>query len=190
LEILDIVDDNGNPLGGTVTREYAHEYGIQHRTSHVWLYTSDDYGHIYLLLQKRSSDKDSFAGCLDISSAGHIPAGSGFRDSAVRELKEELGITVSENDLEYVGKLKLESDNIFHGRGFHDRQISAVYILRHSHDLGDISCQKSEVESVQWMDIDDVFAMIKSDHPANCVVEDEIYMIQKEIINKLPESEK
>ena len=45
-----------------------------------------------LLLQKRSHDKDSFPDCYDISSAGHVPAGSSVLDSAIRELSEELGI--------------------------------------------------------------------------------------------------
>jgi isopentenyldiphosphate isomerase len=29
---------------------------------------------LQVLLQKRSPDKDSYPGCLDISCAGHIPA--------------------------------------------------------------------------------------------------------------------
>ncbi len=33
-------------------------------------------------------EKDSFAGCYDISSAGHIPAGQDYLESALRELKE------------------------------------------------------------------------------------------------------
>ena len=36
-EIIDIVDENGIPTGETVAREVAHEQGIRHRTSHVWL---------------------------------------------------------------------------------------------------------------------------------------------------------
>ena len=45
-----------------------------------------------LLLQKRSQQKDSYPGCYDISSAGHSPAGVDFIPSALRELKEELGL--------------------------------------------------------------------------------------------------
>lgn len=37
MEILDIVDGYGNPTGKTIEREKAHEEGIMHRTSHVWL---------------------------------------------------------------------------------------------------------------------------------------------------------
>ena len=35
-EIFDIVDENGQPAGGTVTRSQAHADGIRHRTAHIW----------------------------------------------------------------------------------------------------------------------------------------------------------
>ena len=37
MEILDIVDEKGNPVGKTIEREIAHQQGILHRTAHVWL---------------------------------------------------------------------------------------------------------------------------------------------------------
>ena len=37
MEWLDVVDQNGNPTGEVVSRDTAHEEGIWHRTSHVWL---------------------------------------------------------------------------------------------------------------------------------------------------------
>ena len=91
-EYLDVIDDNGNLTGEMVAREVAHRDGIRHRTSHLWLLRKKD-GALQILLQKRSADKPSFPNCYDISSAGHIPAGGEFASSALRELKEELGIT-------------------------------------------------------------------------------------------------
>ena len=98
MEILDVVDETGAPTGETVERAEAHREGVRHRTSHVWIARNRN-GRIQLLLQKRCMQKDSFPGCYDISSAGHIPAGGEFASSALRELKEELGITAEEKDL-------------------------------------------------------------------------------------------
>ena len=56
-----------------------------------------------MLLQKRSREKDAFPGCYDISSAGHIPAGDGFVESALRELEEELGIRAEPSELVRIG---------------------------------------------------------------------------------------
>ena len=90
-EYLDIVDGEGEPTGRTKARSLVHRDGDLHRTSHVWIARRKG-GRLQLLLQKRSRNKDSHPGCYDISSAGHIPAGSDFEDSALRELKEELGV--------------------------------------------------------------------------------------------------
>ena len=72
-EFLDIVNEKGEPTGQVVARDTAHEKGIWHRTSHVWLVRRKN-GIVQILLQKRTEMK-SFPGCYDISSAGHIPAG-------------------------------------------------------------------------------------------------------------------
>ncbi len=73
MELLDVVDKNGNPTGETVSRDVAHAKGIPHRTSHVWLVRMKD-DRLQILLQKRSDNKDSYPSCYYISSAGHIPA--------------------------------------------------------------------------------------------------------------------
>ena len=77
MEILDVVDETGAPTGETVERAEAHREGVRHRTSHVWIARNRN-GRIQLLLQKRCMQKDSFPGCYDISSAGHIPAGDDY----------------------------------------------------------------------------------------------------------------
>ena len=83
MEYLDIVDENGVPTGKTAERTAAHKQGLRHRTSHVWI-LRERAGKVEVLLQKRSQNKDSFPGCYDISSAGHIPAGVDFIPSALR----------------------------------------------------------------------------------------------------------
>ena len=92
MEYFDIVNEDGETTGKTVSREKAHRDGILHRTTHVWLVRKDGRGGYQILLQKRSREKDSYPGLYDTSSAGHIPAGDEPKASALRELKEELGM--------------------------------------------------------------------------------------------------
>ena len=82
-----------------------------------------------ILLQKRSDNKDSDPGCYDISSAGHIPAGSDYIPSAVRELKEELGVDMNGDELIYCGQRRFRFEREFHGSMFRDNQVSNVYAL-------------------------------------------------------------
>ncbi len=128
MEILDICDELGNPTGKTVERKIAHQQGILHRTAHVWILRKKE-NKIQILLQKRSEQKDSFPGCYDISSAGHIPAGDNYGQSAVRELKEELGIVVRESELIDCGNRRFHFEEIFHGRLFKDNQVSKIFVL-------------------------------------------------------------
>lgn len=85
MEIFDIVDEQGVPTGDTVSRAEAHAQGIRHRTAHVWIVRQHE-GRDQVLLQHRSMEKDSFPGCYDTSSAGHIHAGDEPLTSALREM--------------------------------------------------------------------------------------------------------
>lgn len=76
----------------------VHEDGDIHGTVHIWIRRKTEKGYD-LLLQKRSKEKDSFPGCYDISSAGHISAGDEPLETALRELEEELGSKQNQNNL-------------------------------------------------------------------------------------------
>ncbi len=176
MELLDIVDEHGNPTGETVDRETAHAAGIRHRTSHVWILRRRDSG-VEVLLQKRSEQKDSYPGCYDISSAGHIPAGIGFVESALRELKEELGISADSRDLIYCGQRTIRWDDVFHGKPFHDWQVSNVYCLWHDAEPEELTLQKEEVSGVLWMNLSECIHLVQTNGFPNCIVTEELLML-------------
>jgi len=94
LELLATVDRNDQPLNPT-DRATIHRENLLHRAVHIFILNR----HGELLLQKRSYRKDKFPRRWDSSSAGHVDAGESYRDCAMRELKEELGITAELADL-------------------------------------------------------------------------------------------
>lgn len=177
-EIFDIVDENGEPTGKTVPRSEAHRNGIRHRTAHVWLWRPAK-GGFEILLQKRSDDKDSFPGCYDISSAGHIPAGCDYITSALRELKEELGLTARSEDLVPVGSKSLFTEAEFYGEPFRDNQFTRFYRLEYRPEMGDIIPQPEEIESVRWFTPDGIRALYGK--PESCVDPAEIEKIIESI---------
>ncbi|MEE1312649.1 MAG: NUDIX domain-containing protein [Lachnospiraceae bacterium] len=181
MEWLDVVDMDGNPTGKTIERKEAHQKGIWHRTSHVWLVRKKN-GEIQVLLQKRSANKDSYPGCYDISSAGHIPAGCGYEESAIRELKEELGITVEEKELHLCGKRTIYHDEVFYGELFIDRQISRAYYIWKDLEVKEFEIQKEELESVCWMDLKQCIHMVEHQTIKNCIALEELFMLKKEVI--------
>jgi isopentenyldiphosphate isomerase len=177
MEYFDVVDENGIPTGKTVERVKAHEEGIRHRTAHVWIVRKVD-GRTQILLQKRCKSKDSFPGCYDISSAGHIPAGADYISSALRELKEELGVSVDAKELKDCGMHKLDVNAEFYGKPFIDRQISKVYLLNLDWDETAFSVQEEEIESVLWMDFEACMQAVKDKSIPNCIDPSELEMLR------------
>lgn len=182
MELLDVVNEFGEPTGETIEREIAHATGVRHRTSHVWVVRKKD-GRYQILLQKRSDDKDAYPGCLDVSSAGHIPAGCGFIESAMRELKEELGLDSVEDEYIYCGTKspKGMKENIFHGKKFLDHQVSNVYIIFRDIETENIHFQKEEIQGVVWMDFEECVEMVDKRTIPNCISAQELEMLRKEL---------
>ena len=182
MEWLDIVDEDGNPTGETVERSRAHREGIRHRTAHVWLARMRE-GRPQVLLQKRSQNKDSHPGMYDMSSGGHIPAGVDYLPSAIRELKEELGIDAGEGELLCCGTRKFFWRDVFHGQPFLDRQVSRVYLLWK--DPAAFRLQKEEVESVLWIDFEECVRRVKEKTLPNCISPEELEMIGEQLCGKI-----
>ena len=180
MEYLDIVDEYGRPTGKTIERTIAHEKGILHRTSHVWICRKHK-SNIQILLQKRSRNKDSNPECYDISSAGHILAGSDFLESAIRELYEELGICADKNELLYCGQRRFCYKNIFHGKDFIDNQISNVYLLKCDIDAEKIKFQKEEIESIMWIEYYECIEKVRKNEIPHCIVLEELNMLKSNI---------
>lgn len=178
MERLDIVDNRGIPTGKTIDRETAHALGIRHRTSHVWIARKRN-GHTEILLQQRSVEKDSHPGCYDISSAGHIPAGVDFIPSALRELEEELGGHAQASELILCGQRVFTFDSVFHGKPFHDNQVSNIYLLWHDCEEQDFVLQRSEVASVRWMPFDVCLHGVLENRFPHCIYPEELYLLQK-----------
>ena len=168
MECFDIVDENGQPTGKTVSRDAAHRDGIRHRTAHVWIVRKSDAG-CDILLQKRSMEKDSYPGFYDTSSAGHIPAGDEPLQSALRELSEELGITAEPEQLAFAGVFRIRYEKQFNGRLFRDNEITTVFVYTQPVDITTLVLQKSEVDEVLWFDLDEVWSAIQDGDERFCV---------------------
>jgi isopentenyldiphosphate isomerase len=89
-EIFDVVNEKDEVIGQLFRRE-VHRQGLLHRAVHILIYNQN--GEIFL--QKRSIKKDKFPGTWDSSAAGHLDTGEDYDACALREVREELGITLS-----------------------------------------------------------------------------------------------
>jgi isopentenyldiphosphate isomerase len=89
-EIFDVVNERDEVIDRKPRRE-VHRTGLRHRAVHVFVFNSR--GEVFL--QKRSMLKDSSPGLWDSSASGHLDCGEDYDACAVRELSEEIGLTLS-----------------------------------------------------------------------------------------------
>lgn len=177
MELFDVRNPDGSVSGIVRERGVAHSDGSAHATAHVWIVRENGKSGFDVLLQKRSACKDSNPGCYDISAAGHVSAGQGYLETARRELSEELGIQAEEDELEVAGSHDGRMDGVFHGKPFHDHEISRVYVYRKPVEAGALKLQAEEVEAVRWMDYGECLRGIRENSFAHCIYEEEFEML-------------
>ena len=180
MEYLDIVDENGIPTGETIERSLAHRTGVRHRTTHIWIVRKRE-KKIQILLQKRSQNKDSFPGCYDISSAGHIPAGDEFAESGLRELQEELGLCIQKEELIECGLHRVFTENEFHGIPYVDNQISKVFLLWKDIEIEELRLQTEEIESAMWMDFEECKDAVRNHTIPTCINIKELELLEEQM---------
>ena len=182
-EILDIVDEEGTPTGRTASRQEVHAAGLLHRTSHLWLLRRRGDG-IEILLQHRSPQKEAYPDCYDISSAGHIPAGDGFEESAVRELHEELGIGSESGELIFCGRRRFIYREMHGDRPYTDNQISNVYILWRDVEPSEMKLQSGEVDGVRWIEFGELLRAVADNSIRHCIAQEELDILSRAIGRK------
>ncbi len=148
IEYLDILDANGDKTGVTKPKSDAHRDGDWHRTAYIWFVNSK--GEV--LLQKRSLKKDTSGGLWDISAAGHVSAGQTSIEGAIRETREELGVDILPEDLQFICTAKTEGKPRQNPQ-FHNREFQDSYLVRRDLDISKLTLQASEVDEVKWVDI-------------------------------------
>ncbi|MEM5782988.1 MAG: NUDIX domain-containing protein [Candidatus Aenigmatarchaeota archaeon] len=100
-DVLDIVND-ADKIIENETREITHKKGLLHRESVVLLFNENN----EIVLAKRRYDKK-----YDFSVSCHLKKGETYEDAAIRELKEELSLDVSREELIPITKIRHCSKN-------------------------------------------------------------------------------
>ena len=144
MELLDVYDDNGKRTGKVVER--GNENTTFDKGEHIAvaiIYIENNNNEF--LIQKTSKQK----GGIFSSTGGHVRHDEAPIDTIKREVKEELGIDISNENIIDLGFL------VF------DFPVRFIFYLKKDIDLKDIVLQKEEVESVSYMNKDEVKDIIE-----------------------------
>ena len=151
-ELLDVVDEEGNPTGQVLDKKTIHDRGIRHRDVHVWITNGRD-----VLQQQRTWDKSIMPGAQDISVGEHVKAGEPFLDAAVRGTGEELGLYLPEDRFKPIGIVATQL--LFPGwKKAHNIVGANFVVVERDLEIADLELQEEEVLGARWYPIDQLEA--------------------------------
>lgn len=145
MELLDVYDNYGNVTGRTIVR--GDKSAVLNENEHIAvsvIFIENDNGEF--LIQKTSQEK----GGEFSSTGGHVDSGETPLEAIKREVKEEIGINVDNDQIEEYGFLS------------YDKPLRYIFYLRKNINLDDVQVQKEEVEYVKYMTVQEINELIET----------------------------
>ncbi len=147
-EWLMTFNENEEPLRSK-ERSLVHLDGDWHETFHCWFYEVGG-SDTFLYFQKRADDKADFPSLFDITAAGHIEVGEKVVDAGMREIEEEVGVSIDQEQLEPLGTYREEL--LF--EDIKDRELCRVFLYRIDQATSlNVSSEVSDIVKVRHMDV-------------------------------------
>lgn len=166
MELIEIVDKDGNFTGEILDKDVAHDRNLLHNEIAVFIINDQN----QILLQKRSANKrfnpNKWALC-----AGHVDAGESLENAALREVKEEVGLFLSDEDLHPYSEREISIKDT-------NSHITYFYYAKTNLKEEDFIIQLEELSEVKWFDIDEVINMIKNHDESTVFNEDRLHLIE------------
>ena len=140
MEYLNLYDKEGNltnekGIRGEITNKLV---GI------VLIFIENSKGEF--LMQKTSPSRNStFA-----TTGGHVSYGSTFEETVINEVKEELGIDITNDNI------------ILMNTYIRERVIQKVFYLKKDISINDITIQEDEVENIEWLSKEKINELIEN----------------------------
>lgn len=133
-ELLLVVDENNQPVK-PVSRAKAISQKLWRRASAAMIYDSG----LNILCQQRSENKDERAGLWTCFFGGKASPGESELETLKKELKEEIGLTVNDEEVKFVKTYKCE-----------DRyQFESMFIVKKDYDLNKLPFEEEEIKQIR-----------------------------------------
>lgn len=145
MELLDIYDDEGNKTGRVIERGNKKEILTEQEHIAVAVIFIENSNHEFLI-QKTSKEK----GGEFSSTGGHITHNETPMSTIIREVEEELGITLKKEEIKDLGFIK------------YDMPLRYLFYVQKDIHLEDIKLQQEEVEYVEYKRVDEIEELINN----------------------------
>ncbi len=155
-EKFDVLNELGEFTGKTATRSECHTKGLWHRAVYAFI-VDKDYN---ILLQKRSVNKKLWPNKWDVTIGGHVNAGEFGRQALIRECKEELGITINDDDIKYL----VSTTSVYNKNGYINNHYDECYLITKDVNIKDLKLQKDEVSDAKYFSKDEIIKRINDNY--------------------------
>lgn len=165
VELIEIVDEEGNYTGRILPREEIHNRNFLH--NEVACFVINDNKEV--LLEKRSPNKryspNKYGLC-----AGHVMVGENLKTALAREIEEEIGIKVNEDDLIPFGQKEYTREET-------NSHITYFYYTKLNLNESDFTIQKEELTEIKWFKIEDVKQLVESNDNPTVIGQERLYLL-------------
>lgn len=162
-ELLDVVNEKDEIVGQINRKDMMSLKERPGEYLHVIeIFLQRPNGDIYL--PRRSPHKKIAPGGFDHSAAGHIMSGESYDKACIREVKEELGIDITPDELMFITKIP-PSPQLFYFRMF--------YLLRTDKE----PVLSPEHTEFMWVKPQDLEALVNNDVPTKETLYEDISLL-------------
>ena len=155
MEEFDILNENGLKINEIRTYNETHDLGLWHNSIEVVVVNNKN----EILVQQRQSNKDFYPDLWDYSICGHVKSGEMPIEATIREIKEEVGLNVSEKDLKFLFSFRQQVI----GRSKIESLFVDVFIVKKRFDESEIMLQESEVQAYKLLKLEEIKEMMDND---------------------------
>lgn len=141
MEKRDLYDENKEKTGEIIEKGQPIPKGRYYITVVVWMQNSKG----EFLIQKTVPEKYHMWS----TTGGHPKSGENSLQGIVTEIKEELGLSVNQDDLVLFKTIKTDDDFV------------DIYYLKCDYDINDVIVQTDEVEQVKWATTEEIKKLIE-----------------------------
>ncbi len=161
-ELIEVLDELGNKTGVIKTKQQIKKDGDYHHAISVCLVNDKK----EILMHQRSSNKIIYPNLWSCFIRGHIKAYEDSITACLREIKEEMGIDVKDDELVFLYTRK-ENDTVGN-KAYINNIFFDNYIVYKNIDLKDIAIEKDEVSGVKILPYQELKKLINNND--DCLV--------------------
>lgn len=155
IDHFEVLDEEGHKTGKLLDRQAVHDQELWHEAVNVWIINSRS----EVLLQLRGPKVDVNPSVWDVAVGTHVRPDEDPTESALRCLKDEMGITITADNLQHL--FNIQSANPVEGGKMH-KTLSHVFLLKRDINLDDFTYDTEKIATLVWRPLLEVMGAVGS----------------------------